>query len=147
MSTAHDDLDARLAKARAEMEEVDRAREERASLDAKRARVEAAEREVADAKAIAAAEEKFGRDKIATIKTPLGVVIVKRPNHMHYRKFIGAKDIGPDEAERLVLTCLVHPSRAAFEQIVEEYPAIPTIAATQVVDLAAGRQEELAGKS
>jgi hypothetical protein len=147
VSTEDDELEARLAKARAEMEEVERAREARAAAESKRARVEAVERDVADAKAIAAAEEKLGAGKFAAIKTPLGVVIVKRPNHMHYRKFIGAKEIGPDEAERLVLTCLVHPSRSAFEQIVEEYPAVPTIVASQIVDLAAGRQGEISGKS
>lgn len=141
------DLEARLAKARAEREAIENARQAREAEAAELARVEAAEREVADAKAILDAEEKLGRGKFATVPTPLGVVIVKRPNHMHYRKFIGAKEIGPDDAERLVLTCLVHPSRAAFEQVAEEYPAVPMVAAGAVLDLAAGRQSEIAGKS
>lgn len=141
------DEEQRIAKAQAELEQLERQREERAAEAAKSARLAALERSVADAKAIAKAEEDLGIGKFAAHKTPLGVVIVKRPNHMHYRKFIGSKDIGPDDAERLVLTCLVHPSRAEFQTLAEEYPAVPLEVASKVLDLAAGRQGELAGKS
>lgn len=145
--SSNDDLDARLAKARADMEELERAREERHAAAARLAKVEAAERDVEDAAAIARAEDELGVGKFATVRTPRGVVIVKGPNHMHFRKFVGAKEIGPDEAERLVLSCLVHPTRAAFEVIAEEYPAIPLLLAGAIADLAAGKHTELSGKS
>ena len=141
------DADSRIAAAQAELEALERAREERAAQAAKVARLAELERSVADAKAIAKAEDEHGVARFAAHKTPLGVVIVKRPNHMHYRKFIGSKDIGPDDAERLVLSCLVHPSRSAFEQIAEEYPAIPIEVAGKILDLAAGRQREISEKS
>lgn len=105
-----------------------------------------AERKLADLKALSAAEDELGVGKFAHVETPMGVVIVKRPNHMHFRKFIGSKDIGPDEAERLVHTCLVHPNKAVFAQIAEEYPAIPMQLASKCVELASGKQADLLGK-
>lgn len=141
-----EDTNTRIAKARAELEAIEKAREVRAAESAERARVEALELELADAKAIADAEEKLGVGMFRTVPTPLGVVVVKRPNHMHYRRFIETKDIKSDDAERLVLSSLVHPSRAAFQQIAEEYPAIPMIAAGVVIDLASGRKAEIAEK-
>jgi hypothetical protein len=140
------DVAARIAAARAELEELEKAREAREALAAE-SKLEELEREVADAKAIAKAEEEHGAGKFAAVKTPLGVVIVKRPEHMHYRRFIGSKDIGIDDAERLVLTCLVHPSRAEFQRISEEYAAIPLEVAGRVLDLAAGRHAEVGKKS
>jgi hypothetical protein len=141
-----DELKERLTNARAELESIEQRRAARAAEEAKRNRVEAVEREIENAKAIADAEETLGIGKFATVNTPLGVVIVKRPQHMHYRKFIGLKEIGPDDAEKLARSCLVYPSRAAFERIGEEYPAIPMLVAGAVLDLAAGKQAELAAK-
>lgn len=135
-----DDLDARLAAAQAEFEAIEREREARARADEKRRRVEALERDARDARAIAKAEEEIGVGRFAVIKTELGAVIVKRPHHMHYRRFINLAEPKSDDATRLVLTCLVHPSRAQFDALIEELPAVPVIAASAVVDLAAGRK-------
>lgn len=142
-----EDLDAQIAELRARKESIERQREEREQAEQKRAQIEALQREVEDEEAIAKAEDKLGKDKIAVVPTPMGAVIVKRPNHMHYRRFISLKDPSADDAERLVLNALVHPSRAAFQAIAEELPAIPVIAAGAVVDLAAGRKSEVTGKS
>lgn len=141
------DEEQRIAEAEAKLEQLERAREERAAKAAKARRLEDLERSVADAEAIAKAEEDLGVGKFAAHRTPLGVVIVKRPNHMHYRKFVSLKEHTPDDAERLVLQCLVHPSKGAFQQISEEYPAAMLKVAELVVDLAAGRVSEVSGKS
>lgn len=147
MSGLDEELERRLAAARVELEEVERAREERSADAAKLAKVEAVERELSDTKAIAAAEADLGVGKFAIVRTELGAVIVRRPNHMHYRRFINLKDPGSDDAMRLVLTCLVHPARAAFEVLADELPGVPILAAGAVVDLASGRRVEVEGKS
>lgn len=141
------DLEKRLAAAQAELAAIEQAREARHAAAAERARVDEIERELSNAKAIAAAEESIGVGKFATVPTPAGVVIVKGPNQMHYRKFISAKELTPDDAERLVYQCLVHPSRGEFQAIAAEYPGIPMLAAGAVVELAAGKRAELKEKS
>lgn len=140
-------VDEELAAAQAELDALDTAAAERAAAGAKERKLAATLLEVADKKAIAAAEAEHGAGKFAVIRTVAGAVIVKRPNHMHYRRFINLKEPSSDDATRLVLTCLVYPSKAAFEALIEELPAVPVLAAGAVVDLAAGRAGEVAGKS
>lgn len=140
-------VDDELAAIAAEMDALDAAAAERSAASAKERRLEAARIELADKKAIANAEAELGAGKFAVIRTVAGAVIVKRPNHMHYRRFINLKEPSSDDAAKLVLTCLVYPSKAAFEVLSEELPAVPVLAAGAVVDLAAGRSGELSGKS
>lgn len=140
-------LDEELAAAKAELEALEHAEEERAAATAKERELAAVRREVADRKAIDKAAEEHGEGKFALIRTDLGVVIVKRPNHMHYRRFINLKDPSSDDATRLVVQCLVHPDKAGFEALSEELPGVPMLAASAVIDLAAGRTKDLSGKS
>lgn len=142
-----EDLDARLAAAEAELAELDEQATAKAETAEKLRKLEAAEREIADRKVVAAAEDEHGADKIAVIPTADGVVIVKRPPLMHYRKFANKTDPGLDDATQLALLCLVHPQRPAFTELVEKYPAVPFLAATAIIDLAAGRKADRSGKS
>lgn len=142
---------------REEMEErLKAARERRAAAEARmelseeealEAELRAEELRAADAEAIAAAEASHGRDRIAVHHTPMGAVIVKRPSAMHFRRFSSLTKVGPDDAERLVQTCLVHPSRSAFDAIADELPAVPVDVAALCVDLARGERPEVSGKS
>lgn len=141
-----DDADKRIAELREKIAGEQRAREERAAAGTKDAQVASLEQQLVDEQAINAAIEKHGEGKVAVHRTPLGAVVTKRPVHMHYRRFINAKDISSDDAHKLVLTCLVHPTAARFEQIVEELPATSLLVAGQLLDLAAGRKVELEGK-
>jgi hypothetical protein len=133
-------------------------REQRAAVEARRAqRQEAAqgaealareERALRDATAIEAAEEEHGPlgRKIAAIDTDLGVVIVKRPNHIAFKRFQDSESATTVEFEKLVRPCLVHPASAEFDRMLEEHPAILTRVANQVVVLAGVRLKEVAGK-
>lgn len=139
------DLEARLAAARAAKEAADA---KRAALAEKRAPLETVEQlelEAADATAIASAEEEHGPigQAIGTCSTFSGVVIVKRPAAVFWRHI--SRDMNTkseakleDAANRLLAHCLVHPSREAYEQLVEKYPALPGRLVALIGRLASG---------
>lgn len=140
-----DDLEQRLAAARAKKEAADARRaaveEARTPLET----VELAEREAANAEALAEAEEAHGAigDELASVETHGGIVIVKRPNALFYTKIgreIGSKSDQKSEAAamRLIHHCLVHPERAEYDALIERYPAVPATLIGLIVKLAAG---------
>lgn len=129
----------------------------KALADAAQARVDAASdaaelaslrRQIADAKAIASAEETHGPvgTRIARYDTDLGVVIVKRPNHLFYRQFTDAGKLDTNTCLTLVLRALVHPSREEFDRYAEEQPGIVIPLASLVAQLAGTRAAELSAK-
>jgi hypothetical protein len=143
------ELEARLVAARAKRDEIARGRAAREELATMRAQVEAEERAAKDDAAIAAAEAEHGPigKKIAVVQTDIGAVIVKRPNHIHFRRFQDAGSTKSGELEKLVRPCLVYPPLSAFEALLEELPATLTRCADAVCGLAGVRAEEVSGKS
>lgn len=105
-----------------------------------------AARALADAKAIAEAERALGKKCLATYDTPRGVVIVKRPNHLLFRKFMDAGEMTVAVCEELIRPCLVHPSRDVFDSYSEEYPAIIIPVANRIAQLAGSRSKDQLGK-
>lgn len=142
------ELKARLAKAKAEIAEIQKAMEpdEDAALLAE---VEAAELEAANARAIAKAVEEHGPlgAKVAAIDTRLGVIVVKRPNHLHFRRFQDASEVTTETLDRLVRPCVVYPSHERFDAMLEELPAVLTELGREVSVLAGMKAKETAGKS
>jgi hypothetical protein len=150
------------------MTTIDEARAKLADLAAKKAsrdaeaeakrELESVMRELADAQAICDAEEKHGQcleygaavadgRKIAVVRTDLGSVIVKRPNHLIFKRFQDSGEANAQEFDRLVRPCLVHPDGATFDRYIEDQPAILARVAGAVATLAGVRMKELAGKS
>lgn len=145
----HDeDLEARLAKAKAARAELARAREEREERAAKEERVAAEERAVRNEEAIAKAVEEHGPvgRTLAVVDTDLGVVIVKRPHQATFRKFQDAGSTKTAAVEQLVRPCVVHPSPDQLDRILDELPATLIRLADAVCTLAGMRREEVAGK-
>lgn len=131
---------AQLAKAKAAREEA------RAGED----KLRQAERTLAREQAVDEAEEKYGAigEKILIVSVRDGDVIVKRPPAALYKRF---RDRRADEPlsqayERLVRPCVVFPSLAAFDRILEEQQGALDLVADAVVQLAGLRAEDLAGK-
>lgn len=143
-----EELEARRAKALARKNEIERAREERSALERLRVEVEADERAALDEEAIAKAESEHGPvgPKLRTVTTPLGIVIVKRPNALHFRKFMDAGSVKTTDLEKLIRPCLVHPTAQAFDQILEEVPAVIAELANECAALAGAQRKELGGK-
>lgn len=84
--------------------------------------------------------------KIAAVETDLGVVIVRRPNHVFYKRFIESGESTTTEFEKLVRPCLVHPDKERFDAMcVEQLGILPRVASAVCV-LAGARLKEQAGK-
>ncbi len=143
------DLKAELERLQAEKAQFDAelaAKEEEEELAIK---VAQATRELADMKAMRAAEESHGRfelRKIAAVKTEEGVVIVKKPNHVIYKKFRDTNEFDTEALFKLVKTCLVHPDLPKFEKLLEERPAVLERAANAVIELAGHNRKLAEGK-
>lgn len=141
---------------------------ERAALAAARAaRVDASKAEdqlleqrrlLALETAVAEAEDKYGDlgRKIAVVHfkraddSVAGSCILKRPNHIIFRKFQLTDTKGEaarsQEIDKLFAHCLVWPELEKFEALVEEYPGASGALLNTIARLAGASAEETAGK-
>lgn len=109
------------------------------------------ERALADDKALADAIAKHGQigKGVALVETPDGMIVVKRPNPILFRRFQDtSKGEAPtlDEVEKLVRPCVVHPSIASFESILDAQPGVLVRCGNAVCALAGVAQGEVRGK-
>lgn len=150
--------DKELAELRAKRAALLAAKAARDVEEGARAKLEQERRALRDEQALDEAEQKFGPAleygtgaadgrKIARVPTDLGAVIVKRPNHVLFKRFQDSGEANSAEFDKLVRPCLVHPDPATFDRFLEEQPAILVRVAGAVATLAGVRMKELAGKS
>lgn len=138
-----DDIETRLAAARARKAVADATLEAAAQLAA----VEDAERDATDAETLAAQKGRRGHDW-AAVHTQRGVVVVKRPDGAIFKRFQELTgDPSMTDIEKLVFPCVVHPDRSTFDRWYEERPAIATRCAAAIAQLAGSAASERAGKS
>lgn len=161
MNDSNDDteLEAELKRIRAEKAELDEQRAGKEKGHLLRVQLEQARRELSDAKAIADAEDAHGPvfivgetqevegHKVAAVRTSHGVVIVKKPNHLLYRKFQDSGEANFKEFDKLTRPCVVHPTKEQWDHILDEEPAAMSRVASAVCLLAGARIKELQGKS
>jgi hypothetical protein len=142
------ELRARDAAARETIAKVEAERAGREELERLRADVERREQQAKDAPAIAAAEAEHGPvgKRIAVIGTDLGAVVVKRPPHLLYKRFIDKDKRKSDDIWQLVRPCIVYPEASRVDAICEELPATLYRLGDAVVELAGFRTEEVSGK-
>jgi hypothetical protein len=138
----------KLLELRAKRRAINAAREAR---DAERSAAELVaveERGLAEDEAIAAAEVEHGAvgKKIFVVRTPAGIVIVKRPNHVLYRRYQDKGEATSLEFEKLVRPCLVYPSVEQFDRLLDDLPGILIDVANGVAYLAGSRAKEQLGK-
>jgi hypothetical protein len=142
----------RLKEIKRQRDELRERRFARNEEQSKREALETAERGLRDEQAIERAEAEHGAvgKKIAVIETDMGAIIVKRANHVIFRKFQenGRDENGVnfDEAEKLVKHALVYPTRAEFDRIAEDLPATIMRCADAVAILAGIRVKERVAK-
>lgn len=146
-SDSPEDLE-RLAAAKAERSRIASARLEREKARSVSEQLAAEERGLKDDQAIEKAECEHGPlgQKIRAVKSGLGVVIVKRPHHVTYRRFQDAGKVNTQELFKLVTPSLVHPDLATFERYCEEEPALLLRVGNNIAALAGVKTEEAAGK-
>jgi len=139
-------LQSRLEAAKKKREQ---ARQQREALESKgelERRVQAEEQAAIDEEAIYAAESEHGRKRVGTVETPLGKIVLKKPNPLHFKRFQDKESVKTKDLERLVRPCVVHPDMTRFDAILEEYPAKLAACANVIAELAGVRVRELAGK-
>jgi hypothetical protein len=94
--------------------------------------------------------EKYGAlDKsIRVVRTASeALVVVKRPNHVVYKKFISDQDRKYESMDKLVSQCVVHPDAAGFKSLLEgTEPSLLVRCCNEILWLAGHRASELEGK-
>lgn len=124
--------------------------DERAKRETAAAAEDAAEkieRDLRDERAIAKAFAEHDRKRLGYLKTDLGVVILKRPHHLHFRELTKKAELTEADTIGFVKKSLVHPTGAELETMLEELPALGGDLVSLVMKLARGRTEEVTGKS
>ncbi len=139
-----DDIQARLAAAKAKKAEIE-AKRNRVSAEEQLAKLE---RECAEQEALAELEDAKGKvgSHLAVVETEMGMIVVERPHVANFRKFQDAGKFTAEALEKLARPCVVYPDKAKFDQIITEYPGVLIATADAVVELAGARKREQTGK-
>lgn len=130
-------------------EEFAAARERQAEIERLKAEIALEEQRLRDEPEIDKAIAEHGPLNIRTkvIETPAGAVVIKRPNHLHFRKFQDKGDsIKTADVWDLVRTCIAYPDVKRVDKICEDYPGVLMELANAVSDLAGVRRSEVAPK-
>jgi len=138
----------KLAELRARRVALEQAREARdAERELKRATARE-EQAIADEEAIAAAEREHGEMNvmIRVVNTAAGTVIVKRPNHLLFRKWADNGKSGSEDLEKLIRPNVIYPAIDAFDRMIGDQPGIMTDIGNAVAWLAGARAKENAAK-
>lgn len=111
-----------------------------------RAEAERQEREVADLEALYKLRVEHG-DSIGTLETDLGMVAFRRPTSIEFRQFQDRGKFDSASVEKLVRPCVLHPTKAAFDAMLDARPGVLVEAGDVVVGLAQARASARSGKS
>ena len=141
-------LEAEVDAARKEREEFELAHSKAKRAQQLRDELDTERRALKDAKTIADLEAKYGQagKSLWRIDTGDGMVVVKKPNHLFYKKYLDAGKYDTTAIYKLVSPCLVYPDKAAFEAILESEPATLMRCGDAVCTLAGVRRSDLEGK-
>lgn len=141
-------LESQLADINAKRAQFKADREAKRALPNAKQELERAARELADEEAVATAEDEHGEMgvHIMAVRTECGIVIVKRPAALIFRRFQDQGKSASQDLEKLVRPCLVHPNRESFDHYCDEQPATLLRVADAVAHLAGVRNTEVSGK-
>lgn len=151
------DLEQELAAVKAERASKQEAREAAQRQAQLAKRLEREKRGIVEDETFAKLVEEHGEDAIRRINTPLGMVVVKAPQAIVYRRYLDAtmrsdhanpkvRTSFVDETEKMVRHCLVYPDRARFDELAEKVATLGVVAANAAADLGKAREEEDSGK-
>ena len=137
-----------LEAARAAAENAESKRAEAAELEQLKGQIEIEKRRAEEAAKLAELEAQYGTEGrfIRRIDSPDGMVVVKRPAHVAYKQFVDGNKFTLDACNKLVLCCLVYPSKEAYTDLTDKSPAVITAAANEIVKLAGFKAEDNTGK-
>lgn len=121
------DLKDRLAAAEQKKRAAQLQRQALADVDAEERAVIRAEQDAADEEHLLEIEQKHGVGNVASIRTDLGMVIVRRPSAASYRHYMDLpeeKRVRMQEVEMFAVQNLLYPSAEKFAKMLEDRPAI-----------------------
>lgn len=104
------------------------------------------QRQIAELEALDAAQTQYGPRAVRLVETDEGGVILRRPHHAAFRKFMDKGEITSQAQEELVLSCLVYPSKPEFDKLVKLQTGALLRFANAAVELAGFRASELKSK-
>jgi hypothetical protein len=84
--------------------------------------------------------------KLATVDTPLGLVILRPATPLKFRRFQDKGSFSYDDVCALVRPCVLHPPPGELDALLDEYPATLTRIGSAVVSLAGHRMDDVAKK-
>lgn len=131
---------------KAELAAFRAARSEKLEPARKASEVERLKRELSNAKAIAAAEDEHGAENIRPVHTESGVVIVKRDDHLQFKRFMDRADFSAKRLEEQIARCLVSPDADTLDKWLEREPFKLQTIAGAIALLAGSKDEEISGK-
>lgn len=134
------------AKLKDELKALQAARAEKAAVAAKATEVERLRKQLKDEHAWAAAQDEHGEDNVRRVLTASGLVIVKRDDHLQYKRFMDRADFSTKRLEEQVGRCLVYPDADTLDKYLELEPFKLQTIAGAVSLLAGSKDEEIAGK-
>lgn len=134
---------------RAQRAELQAARETLEADALEAAALEREQRALADEQALGRLVAEHGAIgvKLQTVETDRGLVVVQRPHALKWRRFQDRGSFTVDDVTALVRPCVVHPSLAEFDLLLDELPATLSRIASAVVELAGHRTTEVSKKS
>lgn len=152
MSNTPETTAEKIARIQAEKAALHVAREAKAAISPEQELAQL-ERELAEEKALDEAIATHGPlgKVLGTVATDMGLVIVKRPGMVAFRKFQDKTSergaATTQETEALVRTCVVYPELGRFDVVLAELPGTLTRVADCACELAVGKARGTAGKS
>lgn len=142
------ELEEKIAAAREAREAREAKREDSARAQKLADELEAEERAIADLDVIEKIEVEHGPEnkKWRRVNTGAGMIIVSRPQLATFRKFQDRGKTDSAALDQLVRPCLLHPTKAEFDEIVKQEPAALTRASNAVCYLAGIRKGDISGE-
>ncbi len=155
MSTS--DLEKELAAVKAERAAREEAREAANREKALAAELAKQKRGIVEDEKFAELLEEYGIGSIGRINTPHGMVVVKAPAPIVYRRLVDelalSEHANPrirksahDSLEKAVRQCRVYPDPAKFDELAEKVPTLVVVATNMAVDLGRAEAAEEQGK-
>lgn len=142
-----------------ETPEQKRVRELKAQLAAQRAARDAAkaperaknaverlEQQIKDEAGLAKAQDAHGEANVMAVESASGLVVVKRDNHLQFKRYMDRGKFGTKENEELIARCLVYPSADALDGYIEKEPFLIQALAGAIGKLAGASADEFVGK-
>ena len=143
-----EELERRLKEIRAKNDEFEAEIRERERVRELEAKLLFEQNKARDLPHVQAAEDEHGQ--IRVVNTKLGAVVVRKPHHLAFKRFMhkvsGDKEMREADVWRLAKSCVVYPDISKVDEIREEYPGVTMRLGTAVIELGNGEAEELEGR-